>query len=166
MIENDKLKFNFLTVFKRFSECYKNMLSYHLQQQPPRKFSKISILFFQEHGFLDFSRRLNVFTEKILIFQEGMSVHQTDTNFPGALFLATEKIQILQQSATEQILIFQEGMSVHQTDTNFPGPLFLATGKIQIFQMSATEQILIFQEAFFKYYQTDRQFPGRYPSPL
>ena len=28
-----------------------------------------------------------------------------------------------------------------------------------------TKQIPIFQEAFFEYHRTDRQFPGKYPSP-
>ena len=115
-----------------------------LLKQPPRQFSKISVLFFQEHLFLEFSRRLNVFTEQILIFQEGMSVRRTDTIFPGALFMCSPNRYRFSRStvlATEQIPIFQEHLYSHRTDTNFPGSTF-------------SEQITIFQE------QTDTDFPG------
>ena len=53
--------------------------------------------FFQEHLFLYFSRRLNVFTEQMPIFQEHLFSHRfsrsssffgyrTDTDFPGTIF--------------------------------------------------------------------------------
>ena len=38
-----------------------------------------------------------MFTEKIPIFQEGMSVRRTDTDFPGAPILAIEQVPIFQE---------------------------------------------------------------------
>ena len=88
-----------------------------IQKQPPRLFSKISVLFFQEHLFLEFSWRHYVFTKRMPIFQEGLFVHGTDTNFTGGCGLFTK-----------QILFFQEpSLCVHRTDNNFPGAPFLAT---------------------------------------
>ena len=130
-------------------------LTMQRQKQPPRLFSKISVLFIQEHLFLEFSSRLNVFNEQIPIFQQGMSIsvlRRTDTDFPGALFLATE-----------QIPIFQKHSYSYRTDANFPEEMFLATEQIQIFQepfFFATEQITNLKKVFFKYQRTDRKFPG------
>ena len=84
------------------------------QKQPPRLFSKISVLFFQEQLFLYFSRRLYVFTEQMPIFQEGLSVRRTDTNFPGGLGLFTEQLPFFQEPS----------LCVHRTDTDFPGAIF------------------------------------------
>ena len=76
---------------------------------------KISVLFFQEHPFLDF-------------FQEALlCVHRTDTDFPGAPILAIEQVPIFPKHtflATEQILIFQEHLFSYRTDNGFPGKLF------------------------------------------
>ena len=60
-----------------------------VKKQPPSLCSEISVLFFQEHLFLDFSKRLNVFTEQIPIFQQGLSVRRTDTIFPRAMFMCS-----------------------------------------------------------------------------
>ena len=109
-------------------ESKKCMIRTTCQKQPPRLFSKISVLFFQEHLFLEFSRRRYVFTEQMPIFQEGLSVHRTDTIFPGALFMCSSNRYRFSRStflATEQIPIFQEpSLCVHRTDTNFPGAPF------------------------------------------
>ena len=73
--------------------------------QPPR-LSKISVLFFQEHLFLDFSRMLYyVFTKQIPTFQEDIwSVHRTDTDSPGAPFLLSNRYRFSRSTvlATEQ----------------------------------------------------------------
>ena len=87
----------------------------NLQKQPPRQFSKISVLFFQEQPFYnfpggyicssnrhEFSRRVNLFVEQTRIFQEGLYVLRTDTNFQGGLF--------------EKTCFFKEVLSVRRTD--------------------------------------------------
>ena len=52
-----------------------------------------------------------MFTEQRLIFQEGLFVRQTDTNFPGSVFFG------------------------YRTDTDFPGaPFLVVTEQIPIFQ--------------------------------
>ena len=91
-----------------------------LQKQPPRQFSKISVLFFQEQPFYnfpggsicssnrhEFSRRVHLFVEQKWIFQEGLYVLWTDTNFLGGLI--------------EKTCFFQESPSVRRTEMNFPG---------------------------------------------
>ena len=45
------------------------------QKQILKLFSKISVFFFNKHLFLDFSRKLYVFTEQLLTFKEGIFVH-------------------------------------------------------------------------------------------
>ena len=135
--------------------------------------------------FSKFFMRLYVFTEQITIFQEGMSVrwtdtnfpgahlcvHRTDTDFPGAPILAIEQVPIFLEHAflaTEQIPTFQEHLFSYRTDTDFPEALIFWLPNRYRFSRNtllATEQITIFQEAFFEYQRTDRQFPGRYPSP-
>ena len=126
-----------------------------MQKQPPRQFSKISVLFFQEQPFYnfpggyicssnrhEFSRRVNLFVEQTRIFQEGLYVLRTDTNFPGGLFEKTcffqggsicssnrpyyliEQILIFPETlilVLEHIRIFQEPLFSHRTDTHFPG---------------------------------------------
>ena len=111
-----------------------------LQKQPPRQFSKISVLFFQEQPFYnfpggsicssnrhEFSKRVFMFFEQTQIFQEGLSKrhvfqggsicssnsllsHRTDTNFPRNPYLHLEHIRI-----------FQEPLFSHRTHTHFPG---------------------------------------------
>ena len=74
----------------------------YIQKQPPKQFSKISVLFFQEQPFYnfprgsicssnrhEFSRRFHLFVEQTWIFQEGLYVLWTDTNFPGGLIEKT-----------------------------------------------------------------------------
>ena len=91
------------------------LTSFIYQKQPPRQFSKISVLFFQEQPFYnfpggyicssnrhEFSRRVNLFVEQTHIFQEGLYVLRADTNFPGGLF--------------EKTCFFQEVLSVRRTD--------------------------------------------------
>ena len=55
-----------------------------------------------------------MFTEQMPIFQEGLSVRRTDTNFSGGLGLFTEQIPFFQEPS----------LCVHRTDTDFPGTLF------------------------------------------
>ena len=112
-----------------------------IQKQPLRQFSNISVNFFQEQPFYNFpggsicssnrykfSRRVYMFFEQTLIFQEGLSKrhvfsrrfylfveqtllsHRTDTNFPINSYLVLDHIRI-----------FQEPLFSHRTDTNFPG---------------------------------------------
>ena len=61
-----------------------------------------------------FSRKVCLFTEQLPIFQEGFSVHRTDTNFSGECGLFTEQIPFFQKPS----------LCVHRTDTNFPELLF------------------------------------------
>ena len=105
-----------------------------LQKQPPRLFSKISVLFFQEHLFLEFPRRLNVFTEHISIFQEGMSVHRTDTDFPEAVFFGY-------RTDTD----FPEATFCYRTDNDFPGSLFRISTNRQAISRKVTPSEQIFQ---------------------
>ena len=119
----------------------------YTQKQPPRQFSKISVLFFQEQPFYnfpegsicssnrhEFSRRVHLFVEQTWIFQEGLYVLRTDMNFPGGLI--------------EKTRFFKEVLSVHRTDTNFPRNPYLIL-----------EHIRIFQEPLFSH-RTDTHFPG------
>ena len=125
--------------------------NHNRQKQPPRQFSKISVLFFQEHLFLDFSRRPYVFTEKILIFQEDIFFRRTDRTFQETSFLLVKQIVIFQETSfllVEQITIFQKGIFFRRTDTVFSRKLCLFI-----------EQIPIFQEYFFGY-RTDTDFAG------
>ena len=93
---------------------YSYLLIESVQEQPPRRFSKISVLFFQEHLFLDFSRRLYVFTEQILIFQEGIFFRRTDTIFPGANFMCSPNRYRFSKSP----------YFGYRTGTDFPGAPF------------------------------------------
>ena len=71
-------------VFKNFivEKVYYDWYNFAVggQKQSPGKVSKISVLFFYKYLFLDFSRRLYVLTEQIVIFQEGIFVPRTDNN--------------------------------------------------------------------------------------
>ena len=70
---------------------------YLCQKQPLRVFSKISVHSFQEHLFLEFSRRINVFNKQIPIFQESFF-------------------------STEQITVFKEAfIELQRTDSQLPG---------------------------------------------
>ena len=135
------------------------------QKQPPRLFSKISLLLFQEHLFLDFSRWLYVFTEQMPIFQEGLSVRRTDTNFQEDVVCSPNRYHFSKSPLyvfIEQIPIFQEHLFSYRTDTIFPGTFFMCSPNRYQFSRSiffATEKILIFQEHFFSY-RTDTNFPG------
>ena len=124
------------------------------QKQPPRQFSKISVLFFQEHLFLDFSRRLYVFTEQILIFQEGLFVRRTDHNFPEEVFSARRTDNNFPgryNCSPNRYHFFQESMSAHRTDNDFPGAIFFGY-----------QQIPIIQEHYFFGYRTETNFPGAF----
>ena len=84
-----------------------------IQKQPPWLFSKISVLFFREHFFLEFSRSW------------------TYTIFPGTLFMCSPNGYRFSRSiflATEQITIFQKAFFEYQrTDRQFPGRYPLRT---------------------------------------
>ena len=102
--------------------------------------------------FLDFSRRFDVFTEQILIFQKGLFILRRDHNFPEEVFSSRRTDKNFPGRyicSPNRYNFFQEGMSVHRTGTDFPGAVFLAT-----------EQIQIFQEHYFFGYRTDTDFPG------
>ena len=84
-----------------------------IQKQPPRQFSKISVLFFQEQPFFnfpgeyicssnrhEFSGRVNLFVEQTQIFQEGYSKRHV---FSRRFYLFVEQTLLS-----------------HRTDTNFP----------------------------------------------
>ena len=99
------------------------------QKQPPRQFSKISVLFFQEQPFYnfpgvsicssnrhEFSRTVyNMFFEHTRIFQEGLSKRHV---FSRRLYLFVEQTILLS----------------HRTDTNFPINPYLVLEHIRIFQ--------------------------------
>ena len=118
--------------------------------------------------FLDFSRRLYVFTEHILIFQEALCVHQTDTNFPGRFifsssrsqfsrsiffllsnrfsrstsFLVTEQIQILQKAfCKNHRKDFQEGTPL-RTDVS---EIDLASCFLKIFCHDGNFRVFLFK---------------------
>ena len=94
-----------------------------------------------------------MFTEQILIFQEGIFFRRTDRNFPGDVFSArrTDKNFLGRYIfSTNRYHFFQKGLSVHRIDTDFPGAVFFL----------ATEQISILQEHFFGY-RTDTDFLRR-----
>ena len=152
------------------------------QKQPPRQFSKISVLFFQEQPFYNFpggsicssnrhkfSKRFHLFVEQTWIFQEGLYVLRTDTNFPGGLIEKTcffkevlsgssnrpyhliEQINFPRNPylVLEHIRIFQEPLFSHRTDTHFQEAL------------SSPRTHTIFQETPMP--RTHRHFPGRHP---
>ena len=90
-----------------------------------------------------------MFTEQIIIFQEGLFVRRTDHNFPGDLFLLVEH------------------------DNNFPGRCICSPNRKHFFKKGMSAQIPIFQEQFFfatkqipnfqKHffgYRADTDFPG------
>ena len=113
-------------------------------KQPPRRFLKISVLFFQEQPFYNFpggsiySSNRHVFSRRVY------NVLRTDTNFPGRFVEKTcffsrrvylfveqtllsryliEHIRIFQNNLyflIEQISIFQEPLFSHQTLSRKP----------------------------------------------
>ena len=112
-----------------------------IQKQPPRRFSKISVLFFQEQPFYnfpgesicssnrhEFSRRVYMFFEQTRIFQEGLSKRHV---FLRRFYLFVEQTLLSHRTDTnfsrnpylvlEHIQIFQEPLFSHRTDTHFPG---------------------------------------------
>ena len=69
-----------------------------------------------------------MFTEQVLIFQEGLFVRRTDHIFPEEVFSARRTDNNFPGSSIclpNRYHFFQEGMSVHQTEADFPGTLFL-----------------------------------------
>ena len=58
-------------------------------------------------------------------FQEALCVHQTDTDLPGASFLAIE-VPIFQvdRFSYRTDTVFSGAYFIRQTDTNIPGALF------------------------------------------
>ena len=90
------------------------------QTQPPRQFSKISVLFFQEQPFYNFPGGMD-------------PVLRTDMNFPGGLIERTRGGSICSSNrfyhrtdtnpnlVLEHTRIFQEPLFSHRTDTHFPG---------------------------------------------
>ena len=74
-----------------------------------------------------------MFTEQILIFQEGIIVLRTNNNFPGNVFSARRTDTIFSRKIClfiEQIPIFQEqSFFGNRTDTDIPGaPFWLPNG--------------------------------------
>ena len=109
-----------------------------LQKQPPRRFFKISVLFFQEQPFYNipgggvycsskrhvFSGRVCIFFEQTRIFQEGLSNRHV---FSRRVYMFFEQTQIFQEGLSnrhvfsrrvymffEQTQIFVEGLSNRQ----------------------------------------------------
>ena len=75
------IRYNVSKVSFLFRNPFNKQKTILFQKQPRRLFSKISVLFFKAHLFLDFSRRLHVFTKQIPIFLEGKSNCRIDTKF-------------------------------------------------------------------------------------
>ena len=109
---------------KRYRVCYYD------QMQPPRLFStKISVLFFQEHLFLDFGRKLHVFTEYICslnryqILPGELLVYRTDSDFQEHSFWLPNRNWFSRSSflATEQIIFFFILEYQRSTDRQFSG---------------------------------------------
>ena len=76
--------------------------------------------YFREYLFFSsrstfFCSNLNVSTEQIVIFQEGISVRRTDTIFPGAAFICSLK----------RYQFSRRTFFGYRTDTNFPVAPFL-----------------------------------------
>ena len=139
------------------------------QKQPPRLFSKISVLFFQEQPFYnfpggsicssnrhEFSRRVYMFFEQTQIFQEGL----------------LKRHDFLRRS----YLFVEQTLLSHRTDTNFSRKPYLVLEHIRIFQealssprthtifqkiLSSPRTHTIFQETPMP--RTHRHFPGRCP---
>ena len=106
------------------------------------------------------SRRLSVFTEQILIFQEGICFRRTDCNFPGDVFSVRQPDNNFPGRYiffAEQISFFPARFVCSSNRYQFSrSSLFLTTANRYRFSRSTflvTEQILIFQEAYFKYHQ-------------
>ena len=87
----------------------------NFQEQPPRQFSKIFVLFSRSNCFI--------------IFQEGLFVLRTDMNFPGGI------IEKKKKSFFKEVLsVRRTDLISHRTDTNFPRHSYLVLEHIQIFQ--------------------------------
>ena len=90
------------------------------------------------HKDIFFSRSNNLFT----IFQKGLSVRRTDTNFPGGF--------IEQTCFLKRVYLFvEQPLLSHRTYTNFPRNPYLVL-----------EHIRIFQEHLLFSHRTDINFPG------
>ena len=119
---------------------FSKFLDRYCQKQPPRQFSKISVLFFQEQPFYnfpggsicssnrhEFSRRVYMFFKQTRIFQEGLSKRHV---FSRRFYLFVEQTLLS-----------------HRTDINFPRSPYLVLEHIRIFQeaLSSPRTPTIFQ---------------------
>ena len=113
------------------------------QKQPPRQFSKISVLF----------SRSNLF----IIFQECPFVPQTDMNFSGGSICSSNRHEFSRRAYRKDMffsrrfyLFVKQNLVSHLTDINFPRNPYLVLELTYEFSRSLyflIEQILIFQEA-------------------
>ena len=113
--------------------------SLKVQKQPPRQFSKTSVLFFQEQHFYnfpggsicssnkhEFSRRVHMFFEQTRIFQEGYSKRHV---FSRRFYLFVEQTL---NYLIEQILILPENLIGPRTHTNFPGASIFSSNRYSV----------------------------------
>ena len=104
-----------------------------------------------------------MFTEQVLIFQEGTFVHRTDTFFREDVFsfLGTDTLFSEGMSAHRtDTSFFQEALSAHRTDIVFPGRYVCSPNRYQF----SRSTFYVFPEFFQEYllgYRTDTDFPER-----
>ena len=127
------------------------------QKQPPRQFSKITVLFFQEQPFYnfpgrsicssnrhEFSRRVYMFFEQIQIFQDSRRAYRKDRSSHRDSF----RKYLFFFSRSNFFIIFQEGPFVPRTDMNFPGGFICSSNRHE------------FSRRVYNVLRTDTNFPG------
>ena len=95
-----------------------------------RNHSKISVLFYQKHLFLNFSRSLHVFTENILIFQEVICDYRTDTSFPGRSSCSPKRCYFFWGRlfcSSNRYSFSKSSFLVSEQTPNFSGAIFLCS---------------------------------------
>ena len=134
------------------------------QKQPPRWFFKKSVLFFQEQPFYNFpegficSLNRHVFFEQTQIFQESLSNRHL---FSRRVYLFVKQTLLSHRTDTN---FTRNPYLVLKHFTNFPIAFFIFSSNRYSFfkKLYLFLEHIIFQETLMP--QTDRHFPGRYPS--
>ena len=127
-----------------------------IQKQPPRQFSKISVLFFQEQPSYNFpggsicSSNRNEFSRRVHLICSS-NRHE----FSRRVYMYFEQTRIFQEGLSTRhvfsrrfYLFVEQTLLSHRTDTNFPRNPYLVL-----------EHIRILQEPVFSH-RTDTHFPG------
>ena len=120
------------------------------QKQPPRRFFKISVLFFQELPFYNFPGGSICSSNRHVFFPGGSLCSSNRHEFSRRAY----RTDVL--SSRRVYLFVEQTLLSHRADTNFPKNPYLVLEHVRIF---LTEQISIFQEPLFSH-RTDIHFPG------